>query len=317
MQQRVVLTAALACLLVGVVALIGTSQYENTELLQTQMLKTRHYSPPNPFEDPELRAPYKFDKADVLGDIKTAYKKSTADIKKSQAIVKKVIKLLKAQDNARDKLMDKANSLHGQIKSIRHLLIMVKPEVHHIQNTEDGNWIFKNPFGRSHDPPRQVLAPFAKQVATLKKKTKAYDKAVKAQIKKCRAQRMKALLLNQKLYGAIHKAKAIKKEAVFRVKVMLDKIEMLNRRDYEVVFKVANKMNNKFRIERHRMRGYFNTAKDMSARQPNEVSEITNILTDLLLVSAETQERIQRMDNLISSVKYERKHRYGKKSSKK
>jgi len=283
------------------------------ELFQTPKdateLYTEHFEHHNPFEDPELRAPYKVDTDKEITASKGDFKDARAEIKKGSEIMKAVLKDLTAQDDKRDKLMDDAIEISDRIHSVRHLLINVKAEALGIQTKEDGNWIYTNPFGKNADPPEQDLAPFKAQVKDLSAKAKKINTDLKDLIKKTHTARNEAIVLDSKLYDEVHKAKVIASEAVQDIHHHLDHVESFNHKDYDIVHRVDAKLNDKFRISRHRLNGMIALANSMSARQPNEVSEVTALCTDLLIVNAETEDRLKRMQDLIDNIEFERKFR--------
>jgi len=281
-----------------------------TELFQepafTTMLKTNHYVPPNPLEDPELRPKYDVDVSKEESKSKADFEDAQGEVKKAMDLMKPVLADLTKQDDERDKLMDKAIAISDEIHQIRHLLINVKAETNGIQTHDDGDWIFTNPFGKNADPPAQDVAPFKKQVADLKKRSETVNKNLKDLIKDCHKQRNAAIELDAKLYGEIQKAKHIAADAVTEIRHHFDRVEMFNHADYDVVHRIDAKLNDKYRLDRHRLNGMFNLANAMSARQPNEVSEVTALATDLLIVNAEGEERLKRMSDVIDSIEFER-----------
>jgi hypothetical protein len=281
-----------------------------TELFQepafTTMLKTDHYVPPNPLEDPELRPKYDVDVSKEESKSKADFEDARGEVKKAMDLMKPVLADLTKQDDERDKLMDKAIAISDEIHQIRHLLINVKAETNGIQTHDDGDWIFTNPFGKNADPPAQDVAPFKKQVADLKKRSETVNKNLKDLIKDCHKQRNAAIELDAKLYGEIQKAKHIAADAVTEIRHHFDRVEMFNHADYDVVHRIDAKLNDKYRLDRHRLNGMFNLANAMSARQPNEVSEVTALATDLLIVNAEGEERLKRMSDVIDSIEFER-----------
>jgi len=314
-ELRAVYGLVLATLALAVVVCVSVNSLESREVELFQqpadatMLKTDHYVPPNPLEDPELRPKYDVDTAKEEKKSATDFKNAKEEVKKGMEIMKKVMEKLTKQDDARDKLMDEAIAISDRIHSVRHLLVNVKAETNAIQVKDDGNWVFTNPFGKDADPPAQDVAPFAKQVKDLTKKTQEINKDLKALIKKCHATRNDALVLDSDLYDEVHKAKVIAAEAVTDIRHHFDRVEMFNHQDYDVVHRVDSKLNDKFRIARHRLHGMINLANAMSARQPNEVSEVTALATDLLIVNAEAQDRLKRMQDKIDEIEWERDYR--------
>jgi uncharacterized protein YaaR (DUF327 family) len=275
----------------------------------TTMLKTDHYVPPNPLEDPELAAPYDVDTAKEEATSKKDFSTASDEVKKGFGIMKAVMEKLTKQDEARDKLMDEAIAISDRIHSVRHLLINVKAETNAIQVKDDGNWVFTNPFGADADPPAQDLKPFRDQVKDLTDKTKKINTDLKDLITRAHTVRNDALVLDSDLYDEVHKAKVIAADAVTNIRHHFDRVEMFNHKDYDIVHRVDSKLNDKFRLDRHRLHGMINLADAMSARQPNEVSEVTALATDLLIVNAEAQERLKRMQDKIDEIKFERDFR--------
>jgi hypothetical protein len=311
-------TVALALVVCVSVNSIEARNARETELFQepafTTMLKTNHYVPPNPLEDPELRPKYDVDIKKEKSKSKADFEDAQGEIKKGMDIMKKVLKDLTDQDDKRDALMDKAIAISDRIHRIRHLLINIKAETNGIQTHEDGDWVFANPFGKDADPPQQDLSPFKKQVDDLKKKCATVNKDLKTLIKDTHKSRNAAIELDSKLYGEVQKAKQIAAESVEEIRHHFDRVEMFNHEDYDAIHKVDSKLNDKYRTDRARLRGMFNLAAAMSARQPNEVSEVTALATDLLIVNAEGEERLKRMSDVIDSITFERGFREEKSS---
>jgi len=278
-------------------------------------LKTDYYVPPNPLEDPELRPEYDVDVKKEESKSKADFEDAQGEIKKGMDIMKTVLADLTKQDESRDKLMDKAIEISDRIHRVRHLLINIKAETNGIQTHEDGNWIFTNPFGSDADPPEQDLSPFKKQITDLKEKCKKINTDLKDLIKETHKSRNDAIELDSKLYGEIQKAKGIAAESVTEIRHHFDRVEMFNHEDYDVIHRIDAKLNDKYRIDRHRLRGMFNLANSMSARQPNEVSEVTALATDLLIVNAEGEERLKRMQDVVDSITFERGFREEKSSA--
>jgi len=320
-EMRAVYGLVFSTLALAVVVCLSVNSLESraaaeVELFQqpadATMLKTEHFVPHNPFEDPELRPKYEVDTAKETKNSEADFKAARDEIKKGMGIMKAVLEKLTKQDDARDKLMDEAIGISDRIHSVRHLLINVKAEALGIQTKEDGNWIFTNPFGKGADPPNQDLAPFKKQVKDLTAKTEVINKDLNDLVKRTHSARNDAIVLDSDLYDEIHKAKLISADAVQGIHHHLDRVESFNHQDYDVVHRVDAKLNDKFRITRHRLNGMINLANAMSARQPNEVSEVTALATDLLIVNAETQERLKRMQDLLDNIEFERGFRAGK-----
>jgi hypothetical protein len=311
--MRAVYGLVFSTLALAVVVCVSVNQLEyrpEVELFQqpahATMLKTEHFTPYNPLEDPELAPKYEVDAAKESAKSAEDFKAARGEVEKGMGIMKTVLTKLTKQDDARDQLMDKVIGISDRIHSVRHLLINVKAEALGIQTKEDGNWIFTNPFGTDADPPNQKLAPFRAQIKELTAKTETISTDLKDLVKSCHSARNDALVLDSELYDEIHKAKVISADAVQGIHHHLDRVESFNHKDYDIVHKVDAKLNDNFRITRHRLNGMINLANSMSARQPNEVSEVTALATDLLIVNAETQERLKRMADLLDSIKFER-----------
>jgi len=316
--MRAVYGLVLATVALALVVCVSVNQYEarsEAELLQfvqpaeATMLKTEHYVPPNPFEDPELRPEYDVDATKETAKSKTRFEDARGEIKKAMDIMTPVLKDLTAQDDARDKLMDEAVAISNRIHRVRHLVINIKAEANGIRRHEDTDWVYTNPFGKDADPPAQDLSPFQANIKKLLGKTKSINSDLKALIVKTHSSRNDAIELDSKLYGQIQKAKGISRDAVTSIHHHEDRVEMFNHKDFDVVHRVEAKLNDNFRVDRHRLNGMFNLASDMSARQPNEVSEVTALATDLLIVNAETEERLGRMSDVLDDVTYERGER--------
>jgi vacuolar-type H+-ATPase subunit I/STV1 len=220
--------------------------------------------------------------------------------------LKPVLEKLKKQDEARDKLMDEAIEISDEIHRVRHLLINVKAETNGIQTHDDGDWIFTNPFGKNADAPAQDVAPFQKQVKDLQDKSKKINENLKKLVEKTHKARNDAIELDASLYGEIQKAKHIVADANKEIRHHFDRVEMFNHKDYDIIHPVDAKLNDVYRVDRHRFNGMINLANAMSARQPGEVSEVTALATDLLIVNAEGEERLKRMQDVIDSIKFER-----------
>jgi len=323
-EMRAVYGLVLATVALALVVCVSVNSYEQhtaVELMQMNqpmhatMLKTEHYTPPNPFEDPELRPKYDIDTEKEIGKSKTEFSDARGEIKKASDIVKDVIEKLTKQDKARDELMDQAVEQSDRIHRVRHILINFKAEANGIQTHEDTNWVYTNPFGKDADPPEQDLKPFNTQIKKLNDETDEINKKLKDIITKCQSSRNDALELDSHVYNEIQKAKNIAADAVTQIHHHEDKVEMMNHEDYDTVHRVEVKLNDQFRIDRHRFHGYINLAQAMSARQPNEVSEVTALATDLLIVTAETQERLDRMQDVVNSIVDERNFRDGSGSS--
>jgi len=286
-----------------------------SELLQfvepahTTMLKTEHYVPPNPLEDPELRPKYDVEVSKEEGKSKTDFEDARGEIKKGMDLMKTVMEKLTKQDEARDKLMDEAVDIHDRIHRLRHLVINIKAETNGIQTHEDTDYVFANPFGKDADPPQQDLKPFQADIDKLQTKSDKINTDLKALIVKCHSSRNDAIELDSTLYGQIQKAKNIAREAVNQIHHHRDRVEMFNHKDFDVIHRIDTKLNDKFRLDRHRLNGMFNLAQDMSDRQPNEVSEVTALATDLLIVNAETAERLDRMNDVVNSIIDDRNYR--------
>jgi len=311
-ELKVLASLVAGVAVVALVAMVGITQMEgplSLEEVQTQMLKTDHYHPPNPLEDPELREPYDVDISKEPATSKADFDKANKLVDDAAKIMEAVIKKLTTQDEERDALMDDAIEQSDKLHQIRHLLINVKAETNGIRTHEDTRYVFANPFGKVNDPPQQSLAPFKKQVGDLKTKTDKLRTDCKALVTKAYDQRNKAILLDSELYHEVHAAKIMLKDAVQIIHRHNDRVEMFNHKDFDIIHRVDVKLNNDFRINRHKLRGMFNLAKSMSGRQPNEASEVTHLLTDLLIVNGETQERIERMDGIISSIEMDRDYR--------
>jgi len=305
--------SVLALAVVVCVSVNSLESHSEVELFQqpahATMLKTEHFTPYNPLEDPELRPKYDVDAQKEVGNSEKDFTAARDSVKKGFGIMKAVLEKLTKQDDARDKLMDEAVEVSDRIHSVRHLLINVKAEALGIQTKEDGNWIFTNPFGKGADAPDQDIKPFQTQVKDLTAKTVKINSDLKDLIKKCHSARNDAIVLDSELYDEIHKAKIIDQEAVQGIHHHLDRVESFNHEDYDVVHRVDAKLNDKFRVTRHRLHGMFNLAAAMSERQPNEVSEVTALATDLLIVNAETQDRLKRMQDLLDNIEFERNFR--------
>jgi hypothetical protein len=317
-ELRAVYGLVLATLALAVVVCVSVNSIESRTAMEVElfqqpadatMLKTDHYVAPNPLEDPELAPKYDVDTGKETTKSKADFQKARDEVKKGMGIMKDVLKKLTKQDEDRDKLMDEAIGISDRIHSVRHLLISVKSEAERIQTKEDGDWIFTNPFGKAADPPQQELSPFETQVKDLTGKTKKINSDLKDLIKKCHSTRNNALVLDSELYDEIHKAKVIAADAVVDIHHHFDRVEMFNHKDFDIVHRVDAKLNDKFRVDRHRLHGLFNLAQAMSDRQPNEVSEVTALATDLLIVNAEAQERLERMQKKIDDIKYDRTSR--------
>jgi len=302
----------------ALVVCVSVNSFEartESELLQfvepahTTMLKTEHYVPPNPLEDPELRPKYDVEVSKEEGKSKTDFEDARGEIKKGMDLMKTVMEKLTKQDEARDKLMDEAVDIHDRIHRLRHLVINIKAETNGIQTHEDTDYVFANPFGKDADPPQQDLKPFQADIDKLQTKSDKINTDLKALIVKCHSSRNDAIELDSTLYGQIQKAKNIAREAVNQIHHHRDRVEMFNHKDFDVIHRIDTKLNDKFRLDRHRLNGMFNLAQDMSDRQPNEVSEVTALATDLLIVNAETAERLDRMNDVVNSIIDDRNYR--------
>jgi hypothetical protein len=316
--MRAVYGLVLATVALALVVCVSVNSFEaraamETELFQqpadATMLKTDHYVPPNPLEDPELRPKYDVDVSKEESKSKADFEDARGEIKKGMDIMKGVLEKLTKQDDARDKLMDEAVEISDHIHRVRHLLINVKAEANGIQVHDDGNWIFANPFGKDADPPAQDLSPFKKQIKDLRSQCDKINKDLKALIVKTHKARNDAIELDSTLYGEIQKAKQIAADSVTDIHHHLDRVEMFNHKDYDIVHRIDAKLNDKYRLDRHRLHGMFNLAQSMSARQPNEVSEVTALATDLLIVNAEGAERLDRMEDVLDDIDYDRTER--------
>jgi len=243
------------------------------------------------------------------GKSKTDFEDARGEIKKGMDLMKTVMKKLTKQDEARDKLMDEAIEIHDRIHRLRHLVINIKAETNGIQTHEDTDYVFANPFGKDADPPQQDLKPFQADIDKLQTKSDKINTDLKALIVKCHSSRNDAIELDSTLYGQIQKAKNIAREAVNQIHHHRDRVEMFNHKDFDVIHRIDTKLNDKFRLDRHRLNGMFNLAQDMSDRQPNEVSEVTALATDLLIVNAETAERLDRMNDVVNSIIDDRNYR--------
>jgi len=315
--MKAVYLLVLSTVAVALVICVSVNSYEQrqVELFQeaegTTMLKTDHYEAPNPLEDPELRAPYEVDVTKEESTSKKDFEDARGAIKKASGILKPVLEKLKKQDEARDKLMDEAIEISDSIHRVRHLLINVKAETNGIQTKDDGDWIFTNPFGKNADAPAQDVAPFQKQVKDLQDKCKKINTDLKKLIEKCHKSRNDAIELDASLYGEIQKAKHVVADGNKELRHHFDRVEMFNHADYDVIHPIDAKLNNVYRVDRHRFNGMVNLANAMSARQPTEVSEVTALATDLLIVNAEGEERLKRMQDVIDNITFERGFRKG------
>jgi len=318
--MRAVYGLVLATVALALVVCVSVNSFEQrnameTELFQqasgTTMLKTDHYEAPNPFEDPELRAPYEVDTAKEKSTSEKDFSDARGAIKKASGIMKPVLEKLKKQDEARDKLMDEAIEISDSIHRVRHLLINVKAETNGIQTKDDGDWVFANPFGKDADAPAQDVAPFEKQVKDLTDKCTKINKDLKALIEKTHKARNDAIELDSDLYGEIQKAKHIVADGNKELRHHFDRVEMFNHADYDIIHPIDAKLNDVYRVDRHRFNGMVNLANAMSARQPTEVSEVTALATDLLIVNAEGEERLKRMQDVIDNITFERGFRKG------
>jgi hypothetical protein len=322
-EMRAVYGLVLATIALALVVCVSVNSIESrnameTELFQlasdTTMLKTDHYEPPNPLEDPELRPKYEVDVTKEESTSKADFADAMGSVKKGSDVLKPVLEKLKKQDEDRDKLMDEAITISDRVHRVRHLLINVKAETNGILTHDDGDWIFTNPFGKDADAPAQDVAPFEKQVKDLSAKCKDINKSLKDLIVRTHKARNAAIELDAHLYGQIQKAKHIVADANVEIRHHFDRVEMFNHKDYDHIHPIDAKLNNEYRVARHKFNGMVNLANAMSARQPNEVSEVTALATELLIVNAEGEERLKRMQDVIDNIKFERGFRAGSSS---